>query len=583
MKQKLLALSLLAAASALHAAPWTYKGTLNDGGKPANGVYDLRVTLLNEAKSASLTNPITLYAVPVENGHFAVDVDFQMDFAAAPTMALKTEVQQGNSGFVSIGEPSRFDPKAALVSVCWETSGNAGTVGGTDFLGTSDAQPLEIGLNSRRVMLLQPSTELGTNGRHLTANVTLGSVGNGVIAPARGATISGGGAQNNTDPLYTTGGSNRVDDHYGTVAGGFNNQAGSIDSDPVTGAFATVSGGRNNTASGANSIVSGGLNNVVSGSSGTIAGGANNTVSGSGGTIAGGTTNTAGGGLSTVSGGIQNTASGLLSSVVGGSNNQATGARSTVGSGSSNCAGGDDSWVGGQNAKTRVGNGAGDGTCAPSSGDANGDEGSFVWADQSSATDFVTNRANQFLVRADGGVGININDTSTNDDVVIAPRSTDPDANLVLQSTTSRSANFVMQASTGTLRIQMFPPAAGQNRIDVFGGGTASLSNGGTWTNASSRSYKENFGAVNGLDVLSRLVKLPIMTWDYKGSSEGQHMGPVAEDFKASFGLAGDGKSISTVDADGIALAAIQGLNAKLETENAALRARLDALEARAK
>jgi hypothetical protein len=47
--------------------------------------------------------------------------------------------------------------------------------------------------------------------------------------------------------------------------------------------------------------------------------------------------------------------------------------------------------------------------------------------------------------------------------------------------------------------------------------------------------------------------------------------------------LAGDGKSISTVDADGIALAAIQGLNAKLESENAALRARLDALEARAK
>ena len=93
---------------------------------------------------------------------------------------------------------------------------------------------------------------------------------------------------------------------------------------------------------------------------------------------------------------------------------------------------------------------------------------------------------------------------------------------------------------------------------------------------------------MNGLDVLSRLVKMPIMTWDYKGSNEGLHMGPVAEDFKATFGLAGDGKSISTVDADGIALAAIQGLNAKLESENAAqraqldvLRARLDALEAR--
>ena len=58
-------------------------------------------------------------------------------------------------------------------------------------------------------------------------------------------------------------------------------------------------------------------------------------------------------------------------------------------------------------------------------------------------------------------------------------------------------------------------------------------------------------------------------------------MGPVAEDFKDAFGLAGDGRSIGTVDADGVALAAIQGLNQKLEAENATLRARLDALEAK--
>jgi uncharacterized protein YceH (UPF0502 family) len=69
----------------------------------------------------------------------------------------------------------------------------------------------------------------------------------------------------------------------------------------------------------------------------------------------------------------------------------------------------------------------------------------------------------------------------------------------------------------------------------------------------------------------------------------------VAEDFHAAFGLGADGRAISTVDADGIALAAIQGLNAKLmsadaareaeiatlHVENAALRARLDAIEAR--
>jgi hypothetical protein len=58
-------------------------------------------------------------------------------------------------------------------------------------------------------------------------------------------------------------------------------------------------------------------------------------------------------------------------------------------------------------------------------------------------------------------------------------------------------------------------------------------------------------------------------------------MGPVAEDFKASFGSAGDGTSISTVDADAIAMAAIQDLNQKLETGNAVLQAQTDELRAR--
>jgi hypothetical protein len=57
------------------------------------------------------------------------------------------------------------------------------------------------------------------------------------------------------------------------------------------------------------------------------------------------------------------------------------------------------------------------------------------------------------------------------------------------------------------------------------------------------------------------------------------------QDFYAAFGLGEDGAHISTVDADGVALAAIQGLyaeNEALAAENAALRARLDGLEAAA-
>ncbi len=533
MKRTLLTLALLAATSAVHAAPWTYQGTLNDGGKLANGKYDLRVTLLDKTKTASMSSPITFYSVDVVDGSFSVEVDFGIDLSAASVMALKTEVQQGGSGFVSLGEPTRFDPKATLAGVCWDTSGNAGTTA-VDFIGTSDNQPLSIRANSASAIQIQPSAEL-TSSRPITHNIIEGSRANGVISPARGATISGGGSVNDADPLYTTGGSNRVDDHYGAIGGGFDNQAGSQTASASDAAFATVGGGYKNVAGGGSSVVSGGKGNVASGS---------------------------------------------FSTVSGGTTNEATGFRSTVSGGATNCAGGDGSWVGGQSAKTRVGTDADDGICAPSSGDSNGDEGSFVWADQSSNADFVSAQSNQFIIRAANGVGINTNSIGGSTEMVV--QSLDGGTTFQLRTLSNKSGSLSVSDTTGTMSV-LTAPTGGSDRLQVLGGsgGTATLTNGGTWTNASSRSYKENFSAVNAADVLSRLVALPIMTWDYIGSAEGLHMGPVAEDFKESFGLAGDGKSISTVDADGIALAAIQGLNAKLETENDALRARLDALEAR--
>jgi hypothetical protein len=74
---------------------------------------------------------------------------------------------------------------------------------------------------------------------------------------------------------------------------------------------------------------------------------------------------------------------------------------------------------------------------------------------------------------------------------------------------------------------------------------------------------------------------LPITRWTYRDSSEGTHIGPMAEDFHAAFSLGEDDQHIATVDADGVALAAIQGLNEKLEAENAELKARLAAIEAK--
>jgi cell division protein FtsB len=74
-----------------------------------------------------------------------------------------------------------------------------------------------------------------------------------------------------------------------------------------------------------------------------------------------------------------------------------------------------------------------------------------------------------------------------------------------------------------------------------------------------------------------------VQSWDYKAQPGEKHIGPMAQDFHAAFGLNGaDDTHISTVDEGGVALAAIQGLNQKLEeqkAENAELKARLEKLE----
>ena len=62
-------------------------------------------------------------------------------------------------------------------------------------------------------------------------------------------------------------------------------------------------------------------------------------------------------------------------------------------------------------------------------------------------------------------------------------------------------------------------------------------------------------------EVLTKLVSMPVRQWRYKVEPDGvHHIGPVAEEFSETFGLGEDDATIGTVDADGVALAAIQGL-----------------------
>ncbi len=95
----------------------------------------------------------------------------------------------------------------------------------------------------------------------------------------------------------------------------------------------------------------------------------------------------------------------------------------------------------------------------------------------------------------------------------------------------------------------------------VSNGNGAHCTIGGVWTNGSDRNSKQSFEDVDRQGILRSLAELPVTRWQYKGEPQQvRHIGPVAQDFYAAFGTGEDERYIGTIDADGVALAAIQGL-----------------------
>ncbi len=93
-------------------------------------------------------------------------------------------------------------------------------------------------------------------------------------------------------------------------------------------------------------------------------------------------------------------------------------------------------------------------------------------------------------------------------------------------------------------------------------------------TITSDRNAKENFTAISAGEVLAKVAALPLTKWNYKKEGKNQqHIGPMAQDFQAAFGLnGGDDKHISMSDEGGVALAAIQGLNAEMKDKDAKIQ-----------
>lgn len=588
----------------------------------------------------------------------------------------------------------------------WKLGGNNLANPATQFLGLTNNQPLEVRVNNLRVLRLEP----GSNG---VPNVIAGHRSNFVASGVLGATISGGGSSGSYSPPWIGGGSgglnpNAVGSDYGVIGGG----AGHVIQ--ISAPTALIGGGLGNLiASGSpGATIGGGWNHSILSDAphATIGGGSNNVLQAGavGGTIAGGWLNTveAGAQMSTIGGGSNNIVKASADSAViaGGMGNviaeNAFG--STLGGGYGNqirpgaylsaILGGYGNEIGSNAPASFIGSGTGNrvrnhatnavipggyfNEVGGSYGFAAGrrakalHNGAFVWADSQSA-DFASTAANQFLIRASGGVGIggapqdalldiegnarlNNNDlflrhaadrnhglgwygsnyiakgfagvdvdgpvlygysggvlgsTSGGNKVAlhwtadsrVGIGTAYPATSLHVASTSGLATLVVGQhhqnggytalymgpsaVSNGYAYLQSIKAAGssyGDLALNASGGnvgvGTTNPTSKlhvvgniyatGTITPNSDRNLKTDFAPVDPAAVLEEVARLPIQQWRFKAEAEEvKHVGPMAQDFRAAFGLGEIPTAIATVDADGVALAAIQGLNQKLEAE----------------
>jgi hypothetical protein len=156
-------------------------------------------------------------------------------------------------------------------------------------------------------------------------------------------------------------------------------------------------------------------------------------------------------------------------------------------------------------------------------------------------------------------------------------------------------ASFSSDSVYATANNQFVVRGCGGVKIFTNQGLTAGVeiaAGGSGWSAVSDRNRKENFLALSGEDILARLRNVPVTTWNYRTQDRSiRHMGPMAQDLHAAFGLGESNLMINSIDIDGINMAAVQAVAGRtdelrqqvqtLTTENAALRGQVSDLEAR--
>ncbi len=129
-------------------------------------------------------------------------------------------------------------------------------------------------------------------------------------------------------------------------------------------------------------------------------------------------------------------------------------------------------------------------------------------------------------------------------------------------------------------RIIMGRPSGG-NKFDLSTSGDLTIA--GTLTENSDAKAKRDIEPLDGASVLSQVAALPVSTWRYKADETGaRHVGPMAQDFHAAFGLGTNDTTLAPRDVAGIALAAVKELQEivrEKDEELAAMRAQLAAFK----
>lgn len=571
---------------------FTYQGRLDSGGAPTDGIYDLRFALYDSASAGSLIRgPLTNAATAVSNGLFTVVLDFGTGVFTGSDRWLEIGVRtNGSGGFTSLSPRQQLTatPYAMIAGNVSGVIANASLPTSPSFSGTVSAGGFTgsgTGLTNLNASQLTtgtvPLARLPASVTQLGQSIESAEITDGTIQAGdldgpsfneyfwgiAGNTLGGAsgtpflGTRDNAPLDFRVNNQRalRIEPNAANAPNIIGGYAGNIVSNGMHGAF--IGGGGHST--GRNRV--GGNYASVLGGYGNTAGGAVSTAMGAG-TTASGDHSTAMGQGARASGYIATAmgewtiASGNYSTAMG-SSTEASGDCSTA-LGSRTEASGEFSFAAGRLAQ------------------ANHD-GAFVWADSEYAY-FSSTTTNQFSLRASGGVRLSDSTPSISFgattrqmlDLYNQDYGVGVQVSTLYQRSNSRFSWFRGGVHSNT---QNDPGAGGVVAMTLTSGG---LTVNGTFVSASDRNVKQDFQPVDPQAVLAKVVALPLSEWRYKADEEhSRHLGPVAQDFHAAFGLGPDDKHIATVDADGVALAAIQGLNQKLEDENAQLKERLARLE----